>query len=185
MKEYKVIALIGKSAAGKDYIYQALLNIYPNINGIISHTTRPPREGEIDGVNYHFVTEEEFKRQIDSGEMMEYSVFRNWYYGSSKAAFSAAAPNLGVFNVDGIYTMLEDESIDLEVYYVTASDVERLVRQLRRVPNPDIKEIFRRYDTDAVDFEFIDFDYIELPNNNEEEFKNSFNILCERLDKFG
>jgi guanylate kinase len=183
MKKYDVIALIGEAGAGKDYLYRTLVDSYSEVNGLVSYTTRPPREGEVDGVNYHFVSREEFEKQIDEGKMLEYTEFRGWYYGTSKAALNAAAPNIGVFNVDGIYTMLEDEEIDLKIFRVIASDRIRLIRQLNRENNPDIEEIMRRYKTDKVDFEFLDFDYIELPNENWAEGHESLEGLCKYVDQ--
>ena len=91
MKKYDVIALIGEAGAGKDYLYRILVDSYPEVNGLVSYTTRPPREGEVNGVNYHFVSREEFEKQIDEGKMLEYTEFRGWYYGTSKAALNAAA----------------------------------------------------------------------------------------------
>lgn len=183
MKKYNVIALIGEAGAGKDYLYRTLVDSYPEVNGLVSYTTRPPREGEVDGVNYHFVSREEFEKQIDDGKMLEYTEFRGWYYGTSKAALNAATPNIGVFNVDGIYTMLEDEEIDLKIFRVIASDRIRLIRQLNRENNPDIEEIMRRYKTDKVDFEFLNFDYIELPNENWAEGHESLEELCKHVDQ--
>ena len=61
MSKYKVIAICGKSAAGKDTLLQAMLNVLGNeVHEIISHTTRPPREGEVEGKNYYFTTIVEF-----------------------------------------------------------------------------------------------------------------------------
>ena len=50
---------IGKSAAGKDYLYHEFLNSHPDVKEVVSYTTRPPRPGEVDGVDYHFVSERE------------------------------------------------------------------------------------------------------------------------------
>ena len=61
---YKVIALIGKAGSGKDSILSAAVYNHPSLHTIISCTTRPPRGGEKDGVNYYFLTEKEFKENI-------------------------------------------------------------------------------------------------------------------------
>jgi guanylate kinase len=54
-----LLALVGKAGAGKDTILRYLCDHY-DVNEVISCTTRPPREGEVDGVNYHFLSESEF-----------------------------------------------------------------------------------------------------------------------------
>lgn len=58
----QVIALIGPSGSGKDYIYKKLKRKMPWANFLISTTTRPIRQGEVDGVDYHFVTNEQFDK---------------------------------------------------------------------------------------------------------------------------
>lgn len=55
---YKIIALIGQAGSGKDTILREVLNQMPELNEMISCTTRPKREGEVDGVNYFYLTPE-------------------------------------------------------------------------------------------------------------------------------
>lgn len=56
----KLIALFGKSGAGKDFLFNKILRAYPDIHRVVSTTTRPPRQGENEGKDYYFVTDEEF-----------------------------------------------------------------------------------------------------------------------------
>lgn len=56
--KYRIIALIGESGSGKDHLLKALTNSHPEYNKIINYTSRPQRDKEINGVNYHFVTED-------------------------------------------------------------------------------------------------------------------------------
>lgn len=79
-----LIVLSGPSGAGKGTICNELLK-RDNIWKSVSMTTRAPREGEIDGVDYYYVTEEEFKKKIDSEEFLEYAnVYKGLYYGTPK-----------------------------------------------------------------------------------------------------
>ena len=65
----KVIAICGKSAAGKDTLLQEILKLNrPDVHEIISCTTRPPREGEIHGKNYYFLSNQEFADKIENGK---------------------------------------------------------------------------------------------------------------------
>lgn len=77
--------LMGKSASGKDSIFHKLLE-KGHFKRLIPYTTRPMREGEAEGQEYHFISEEEFKKLISTGEMAEYriydTVFGKWYYGT-------------------------------------------------------------------------------------------------------
>ena len=69
---------------------------------------------------------------------------------------------------------MEREEIDLRVFYVTAEDKNRLMRQLSRENSPNIDEIIRRYATDKQDFADynIAFTFTEIENNNDEDFEN-------------
>lgn len=68
------------SGAGKTSLVRALLDGHPNLRLSVSYTTRPPREGEIDGVHYHFVSQTEFERMVLQHEFVEYAqVFRHAY----------------------------------------------------------------------------------------------------------
>lgn len=151
---YKIIALCGKSGAGKDSLMIAIFShLEKYLNPIISHTTRPKREKEIADKSYHFVSEDEFLTLIDENKMLETTNFNNWYYGTSIDSLSNDKINIGVFNPDGIMSLLEDDRIELEIYYITAKGKTRLIRQLNREENPDVDEIIRRYDADEIQFQ--------------------------------
>ena len=154
MSKYKVIAICGKSASGKDTLLRMIMN-NTALHEIVSCTTRPPREGEVDGVNYFFMTLEEFAHKDCMGEMLEVSHFRDWYYGTSLNGVKEDAINVGVFNPAGIYSLMKNEAVDLFVVQVQASDKCRLIRSLKREVNPDVDEIVRRYLADKEDFELF------------------------------
>ena len=78
-----IYIITGPSGVGKNTIIEAMstdLDFYFSV----SHTTRPQREGEVDGKDYHFVTEEEFKSLVDDNLMIEYEQYGGFYYGTSK-----------------------------------------------------------------------------------------------------
>ena len=79
-----LIILSGPSGAGKGTIYNELLKHDSNLKFSISMTTRKPRDGEKDGVDYFFVTEEEFKKEIEKGSFLEYAEVHGNYYGTLK-----------------------------------------------------------------------------------------------------
>lgn len=84
--------------------------------------------------------------------MIEYTKFNNWMYGTAIDSLSSERPNIGVFNPAGIISLMNRPDIDLYVVYITATDKERLIRQLTREENPDVREVLRRYDADEDDF---------------------------------
>lgn len=78
------IIIAAPSGAGKTSLVSALVKELPNLKVSVSHTTRAMRPGEVDGVNYHFISEAEFKKKIAEDEFLEYAkVFKN-YYGTSR-----------------------------------------------------------------------------------------------------
>ena len=167
---YKIIALIGKAGSGKDTILKEILKQEPiKYNEIVSCTTRPKRENEIDGVNYYFLTPSEFANKILNYEMLEATSFNDWFYGTSYDSLRSGIPNIGVFNPDGIRALSQNNDINLTVYYIQASDKTRLLRQLNRENNPNVAEIVRRYKTDEEDFDGLEFETINLTNENPED----------------
>ena len=85
MNEHGVLAVIsGFSGAGKGTLMKALLEKYDNYALSISATTRNPREGEADGREYFFVTEDRFKEMIGQDALIEYAQYVNHYYGTPK-----------------------------------------------------------------------------------------------------
>ena len=73
------------SGAGKTTLVRALLKADPHIKLSVSYTTRPPRPGETDGVDYHFVNEEQFLTMMKAGEFLESAKVHGCYYGTSQA----------------------------------------------------------------------------------------------------
>lgn len=175
MMKIKLVAFMGESGTGKDTIATLLYHSNPGLfSTIVSCTTRPIREGEIDGVNYYYLTKEQFLDKVNHGDMLEYNEFNGWYYGADKDTLNKDKINLGVFNPQGVRDLAKYEDIDLLTIYIVADDKIRLIRQLNREPNPDIDEIIRRYGTDKRDFENLkDIDYAIVPNT----------LLSEALDK--
>ena len=110
--KYKVLALFGKSGAGKDTIQKWLTTNY-NMNGIISCTTRPPRDYERDGIHYHFLSNEEFAQKVLNMSMLEATVFNDWCYGTPIESLKEDKINVGVFNIQGIECLLQDNRLDI------------------------------------------------------------------------
>jgi guanylate kinase len=103
MKEGKLIIFSAPSGSGKSTILQYLLKQGLNLSFSISATSRPPRGQEQDGVDYHFLSPDEFRAKIAAGEFLEYEeVYTDRYYGTLKASVEEmlkAGKNV-VFDVD-------------------------------------------------------------------------------------
>ena len=83
-KKPKFIILSSPSGGGKSSLCNMLLSARDNFVYSISYTTRPPRGSEVDGVHYHFIDEEEFKSQKNSGKFLEYAHVHDYLYGTTK-----------------------------------------------------------------------------------------------------
>ena len=82
MEKYKVVALFGESGSGKDTIQNAIVSACADMNKIISCTTRPKRDYEIDGKDYFFLDNFQFAQKVLDGSMLEATSFRAWMYGT-------------------------------------------------------------------------------------------------------
>ena len=79
-----LVLLSGVSGAGKDTIKNELIKRMDNVVSMPSYTDRQPREGEVNGQIYNFITTQEFEERIKNNEFYEYSVHHEHYYGTSK-----------------------------------------------------------------------------------------------------
>ena len=77
--------IVAPSGAGKSSLVAALLDTDPNLALSVSFTTRSPRPGEIEGVNYHFISESEFLSRKEQGDFLEWALVHGNYYGTSRS----------------------------------------------------------------------------------------------------
>lgn len=84
-----LMILSAPSGAGKTSISREILRMFPHIRFSVSSTTRPPRPGEVNGRDYHFLSEEEFRQQIARGEFVEWVENYGRLYGTSKKTMAA------------------------------------------------------------------------------------------------
>lgn len=180
---YKIIALMGQAGAGKDSLMQRILSLRPDFHEIISCTTRPMRQGEAEGVNYYYYTPEQFGDRVLHDEMLECTVFNDWFYGTSYDSVRSDCINIGVFNPTGVESLVARPDVDVKIIYVRADDKERLLRQLNREDRPDVHEIVRRFRADWIDFENVeqDFDYIEIWNDNGADLSSGAKEILSQL----
>lgn len=178
---YKIIALIGKAGSGKDTMLHQIVEANPDFHEIISCTTRPQREGEVHGVNYFYLTPEQFGDKIIHNEMLEATYFNDQFYGTSYESLRSDTINVGVFNPTGIESLLTHKDVEVEIFYIEASAKTRLIRQLNRENNPDVEEIIRRYKADEEDFFELNFSYKIIPNEFYEDLQAGMNTILETI----
>jgi guanylate kinase len=81
----KVFVITGPSGVGKGTLIKRLLSRCPNLELSISATTREPREGEVDGVDYHFLSAEEFERRVEEKDFLEFATYSGNRYGTLRS----------------------------------------------------------------------------------------------------
>jgi guanylate kinase len=78
----KVFVITGPSGVGKGTLIERLLERIPDLELSVSATTRPPRSGEVDGHDYHFLTDDEFERRVEAGDFLEHATYSGNRYGT-------------------------------------------------------------------------------------------------------
>ena len=187
-----ILILCGKAASGKDtlkrYIVEALELSGIEFNNVVNTTTRPPREGEVDGVNYHFCSAEEMTKKILNDEMAEAVLFNDWVYGTENKALSEDKLNVGIFNLEGIEALRQNPNHNIFAVYLDVEDSVRLIRYLNRenMTKEKINEMFRRYKADEIDFADVDdlVDYKLTIEDNENKMVVANRVLRMALENF-
>ena len=127
-----LLVVSGPSGVGKGTVINRLFDIDDNLYFSVSATTRNPRPGEVNGVHYNFKTREEFERDIENGEMLEYAEFGGNYYGTPKSA------------VEKKLSQGKDVVLDIEIQ--GARNVKRLMPEavMVYILPPDMTELKNR-----------------------------------------
>ncbi len=151
----RLVVLAGPTAVGKGTVSAYIRENYPDVMLSVSATTRRPRPGEIDGVHYYFVSDEEFDRKIAAGELLEWAVVHNSYrYGTPRppidAALAAGRRVMLEIDLQGARQVREVMPEALLVFLLPPS-WEELVRRLIGRGTEQPEEQQRRLDTAKVE----------------------------------
>ena len=159
----KIYCVMGKSSSGKDSIYHEIMEKGAlGLKPIIPYTTRPIRDGEQDGREYHFCTEDTVQRLQDAGRIMElrayYTVYGVWkYFTVDDERIDLSKNNyLYIVTLEGYTKIREYFGADRVVpIYIEVEDGERLMRAIAREQKQDVpkyEEMCRRFLADSADF---------------------------------
>ena len=134
MREGLVFLLVAPSGTGKSTIIGRVISQLPNLERIVTYTTRGRRPGEVEGLEYRFVTEAEFERLKDGGELAEWQAFYGHQYGSSQARLESAIAQgldlIAAYDVLGSLELVNQYPHHVVTIFVLPPSVGELRRRL-------------------------------------------------------
>lgn len=158
----KIFCFMGKSSSGKDTIFRIISDNMPNLIKIIPFTTRPIREEETEGIEYHFVADENFNQMLEDGQVIEYRSYDTfhgiWTYFTSSVNIDLRYNDyIAINTLEGYNSLREYYGDDVVVpIYIQVKDdgvrLQRAVDRERKQNNPKYTELCRRFLADQEDF---------------------------------
>ena len=164
MSKGNIFVISAASGTGKTTLVSRLVQQPPNVRVSVSHTTRPPRAGEVNGQHYHFVSEEEFVRLAGEGAFLEHAqVFGNYYGTSYESVQSMCEQGYDVIleiDVQGAQQIRKalPEALSIFILPPSLAVLEQRLRQRQT----DSEEVIARRLSEAVDEiqQALTFDYV-------------------------
>ncbi|XP_034149852.1 guanylate kinase 1b isoform X5 [Esox lucius] len=185
------VVLSGPSGAGKSTLLKMLLRDFDGVFGFsVSHTTRSPRPGEVDGKDYHFSNREAMQEDIDDGKFIENAEFSGNLYGTSKSSVDdvRAQGLICILDVD-IQGVGNIKQTDLDPIYVSIQppSMEILEKRLRDRNTETEESLQKRLEAARVDMELSNepgmFDMVIVNDDLEEAYEKLQSVLIEEITK--
>lgn len=181
----EILLISGPSGSGKSSLLKRLFSEFDGLYFSISSTTRAPRAGEINGVNYHFISQAEFEADIKAGHFLEWAKVHENYYGTSlKPVVEALNANkVVVFDIDvqGYFLASKLYKELITSVFVTTKDASTLETRLRNRGSDDEASIIKRLQNAKEEIKHLDkYDYIIINDDLDkayDEFKAVFKSM--------
>ena len=183
-----MVILSSPSGAGKTTISKKIQQKYQNFKISVSHTTRKPRANEVEGIDYYFINENDFKNKIKNNEFYEYAKIFGNYYGTSKESVLNLLKNKNdvLFDIDwqGTQQLSKFKELNLLKIFILPPNKEELKKRLIQ-RNQDkahvVEERLKAYDTDSAHKK--DYDSVVINDNLENCFKEVEEIILMKKNK--
>ena len=180
-EENIMVILSSPSGVGKTTLTKKIQQKYQSFKISVSHTTRTPRSNEIDGVDYHFVSNERFQELIKQNKFYEYAkIFENFYGTLKKNVDDAILKNDIIFDIDwqGTKQLSKFKNLKLIKIYLITNNKEELKSRLIKRNQNTIEEVEKRFNAFENDIKhWKDYDYIIINKNLENCFRQIENII--------
>lgn len=178
----QILIVSGPSGSGKSTLLSRLLKEENDLYFSISSTTRAPRQGETDGVNYYFISEDEFKKGIDADEFLEWACVHGNYYGTSlKPVLKALEEGkIAIFDIDvqGFNIAKSKFAQNITSVFITTASKNELKSRLQNRGTDSAETIEKRLINAVDEMEHIlEYDYFLINDDLQNCYENLRGIL--------
>ncbi|QQF52194.1 guanylate kinase [Campylobacter fetus] len=178
----QILIISGPSGSGKSTLLSKLMRDFDNIYFSISSTTRSIRDGEKDGVNYHYISEDEFKIGIETAKFLEWAYVHKNYYGTSLEPVEKALKDgkIVIFDIDvqGFHLAMKKYREIITSVFVTTKDRNELKRRLE-IRDADLKDVIEnRLFNAATEMGHInEYDYLIINDDLDRSYSSLKSIF--------
>lgn len=183
----KIFVVSAPSGAGKTTVVRNVLNKFPEITFSISATTRGRRDFEVEGVDYFFMNEDEFKKKIDANEFVEWETFYGYYYGTLKTFINSEIEkeNSVLLEVDVKGAVkIKEVYPDAVMIFILPPSIEELQKRLIKRNTETEEDLQKRFERAKMEIDFQNhFQYKVINDDIEKAREKIYNILKSELTK--
>jgi guanylate kinase len=186
-KNGMMVILSAPSGAGKDTVFKEISRTRSDVCESISATTREPRAGETDGVNYYFLTQSEFEKKIENNEFLEYASYNNCYYGTPASTVLKLVEEgkicFLIIERKGAQKIMKSYPEAVSIFLMPP-DMETLEKRLKKRNTDSEEAIISRLKIAEEEIKSAsEFDYIVINNELEKAVDEINEILSTELRK--